>query len=320
MTGCTTDWSNVTLAAFNQTLLNDTSLCTKCTCPLVLDGEQLSWVRYYPNLAGNVLYTAIFGVFLVLQLFFGISRKTRGYMIAMLLGLILEVLGYIGRILLRYSMFSFSWFLMYLVCLTLAPAFFSAAIYLTLSRLITIYGAEYARFRPQVYTYIFITFDIIALILQAAGGAIASIASAYSSEQSAGVHTMVGGLAWQVVSLFLFACLSLDFYLRVRRSTRNGLPLNPAFDSLRAQRSFEPWFMISLCLAGLFIFVRSVFRCAELQGGFGGKLANEEIPFMVLEGAMMVLACGLLTLFHPGFVFGARDWALAKWKRGAKGQ
>lgn len=112
MTNCTTDWSNVTLATFNQTLLNDTSLCTKCTCPLVLDGEQLSWVRYYPNLAGNVLYAVLFGLFLVLQLFFGISRKTRGYMIGMTLGLILEVLGYVGRILLRYSMFEFSWFLM----------------------------------------------------------------------------------------------------------------------------------------------------------------------------------------------------------------
>ncbi|CAK39143.1 hypothetical protein CBS63078_8482 [Aspergillus niger] len=319
MTNCTTDWSNVTLATFNQTLLNDTSLCTKCTCPLVLDGEQLSWVRYYPNLAGNVLYAVLFGLFLVLQLFFGISRKTRGYMIGMTLGLILEVLGYVGRILLRYSMFEFSWFLMYLVPLTIAPAFISAAIYLTLSRIITIYGAEHARFRPQVYTYIFITFDIIALLLQAVGGAVASVADAYSSMQDQGVHVMVGGLAWQVVSLFIFSCLGLDFYLRVSRASRKGVPLNPAFDSLRAQRSFEPWFIVSLSLAVLFIFVRSVFRCAELQGGFGGKLANEEITFMVLEGAMMVLACGLLTLFHPGLILGAREWALAKWSRGGKG-
>ena len=41
---------------------------------------------------------------------------------------------------------------------------------------------------------------------------------------------------------------------------------------------------------------------AELRGGFDGKLANEEIPFMILEGALMIVACGCLTVFHPGYI------------------
>jgi hypothetical protein len=52
------------------------------------------------------------------------------------------------------------------------------------------------------------------------------------------------------------------------------------------------------------ILVRSCFRVAELNNGFGGKLANEEIPFMVLEGAMIILATSCLTLFHPGRCLG----------------
>lgn len=112
MSDCTTDWSNATLATFNQTLLNNLELCTSCTCPLTLEGVQLAWVDYYPSLVGNVLFTAIFGLFLIVQIVLGIRYKTTGYMISMIIGLLLEILGYVARILMRSSMFDFSWFLM----------------------------------------------------------------------------------------------------------------------------------------------------------------------------------------------------------------
>jgi hypothetical protein len=59
----------------------------------------------------------------------------------------------------------------------------------------------------------------------------------------------------------------------------------------------------ALSLATICIFVRSVFRVAELSEGFGGKLANQEVTFMILEGAMIVVACLSLTVLHPGIVF-----------------
>jgi hypothetical protein len=75
----------------------------------------------------------------------------------------------------------------------------------------------------------------------------------------------------------------------------------------------------ALILATIFILTRSVFRVAELSKGFGSRLANEEIPFMVLEGAMIVLATGLMTIYHPGSAFGA-VWPNAgwTWKNGKK--
>ena len=56
-------------------------------------------------------------------------------------------------------------------------------------------------------------------------------------------------------------------------------------------------------MATLAIFVRSVFRCVELREGFRGKLANQQFIFMVLEGRMIVIAVGSLTLWHPGLMF-----------------
>ena len=59
-----------------------------------------------------------------------------------------------------------------------------------------------------------------------------------------------------------------------------------------------------LGLAILTIFIRSCFRVAELESGFNGKLANEEVPFMILEGGMVSIAAIALTVVHPGQVFG----------------
>lgn len=70
---------------------------------------------------------------------------------------------------------------------------------------------------------------------------------------------------------------------------------------------------LALSLATLCIYIRSCFRVAELQGGFNGKLANEEIPLMVLEGALVTTACIALTVAHPGMVFG-EGWNTSKTK------
>jgi hypothetical protein len=42
-------------------------------------------------------------------------------------------------------------------------------------------------------------------------------------------------------------------------------------------------------------------------------LANNQITFMILEGAMIVSACLCLTFFHPGRAFGG-GWKTAGYK------
>jgi hypothetical protein len=70
--------------------------------------------------------------------------------------------------------------------------------------------------------------------------------------------------------------------------------------------------------ATILIFTRSVYRIAELQGGFHGSIANNETVFMIFEGPMIILATLVLTVVHPGFAFSGR-WADAVWSlRGRK--
>ena len=100
----------------NATLLADPSLCTLQTCDL-----SMASFLYLPTVGGNALYAGIFGIMFVGQLYLGIRHKTWGYMIAMLCGLALEIVGYVSRVMLNSSPFNNNDFLIYLICLTIAP-------------------------------------------------------------------------------------------------------------------------------------------------------------------------------------------------------
>ena len=81
--------------------------CTVGTCPL-----SCAPMEYLPTLAGNAVYAAVFGLLLIVQLGLGIMYKTWGFTICMICGLILEVVGYAGRIMLHNNPFNFNNFIM----------------------------------------------------------------------------------------------------------------------------------------------------------------------------------------------------------------
>lgn len=279
----------------NFALLVDPTQCNLTTCDLTL-----ATFDYIPSLAGNALYCAIFGVYLLLNLYLGFKHKTWGYMMAMFWGLVGEIIGYIARILLHNNPFDPTGnnFLIYIVCLTISPAFLSAAIYLTLGRIVVAYGESISRFKPRTYTLIFCGCDLFSLVLQAAGGGMASSSHTASGTQT-GINLMLAGLSFQVVSIFIFAAMSLEYAWRLYK---NPMAWETTHASLYNSKIFQA-FLCGLVLATLAIFTRSIFRVAELSGGFRGSLANNQISFMILEGAMIVIATTCLTLLHPGVAF-----------------
>lgn len=130
-----------------------------------------------------------------------------------------------------------------LVTLTIAPAFIAGSIYLCLARIIVVFGANLSRFAPRTYTITFVTCDFISLLLQAAGGAIASSANTASSNQL-GVNIMIAGLSFQVASLLLFILLCAEFGWRVRQHPHET---DPRFASVRSTKMFKA-FLISKCM------------------------------------------------------------------------
>lgn len=210
-----------------------------------------------------------------------------------------------------------------LIPLTIAPALLTAGIYLCLGRVITVVGSENSRLKPKWYTYIFVGCDLLSLVLQAIGGGMAATGKDAKASRK-GADVMIGGLICQVISMAFFLVVWGDFALRARRAKTSGSLSRtqpPLYDSLRATRTFH-WFQWSklqfhlfflmielttskgLFFATILIFIRCIYRVAELWDGFSGHLANDEATFMIFEGPMIILAVTAMTVFHPGRVFG----------------
>jgi hypothetical protein len=81
--------------------------CTLSTCSLLQAHYQ-----YIPSLAGNALYLAIFSVILAAQVLFGVRSRAWGFLGGMFGGLVLEIIGYVGRIQMHSNPFIDNPFLM----------------------------------------------------------------------------------------------------------------------------------------------------------------------------------------------------------------
>lgn len=134
----------------------------------------------------------------------------------------------------------------YLICLTIGPAFLSASIYLCLSRIIYIYDTSASRLRPKHYTNIFISCDLLSLVLQGAGGGIAATAPLDQSQVNLGTDIMIAGLSFQVFSLLLFMVLCADFAIRVRKVPE--LQRNDEYRHLRRMSLFQGFLLGMLCI------------------------------------------------------------------------
>jgi RTA1 like protein len=69
-------------------------------------------LNYVPSLPGNALYLGIFVVLLAAQIGLSIRWKTWAFLVGMVFGLGLEIVGYVGRIMMHANVFKKNNFLM----------------------------------------------------------------------------------------------------------------------------------------------------------------------------------------------------------------
>ena len=214
--------------------------------------------------------------------------------------------GYIGRILLHNNPWSNTGFEMQICCLILAPAFIAAGIYLTLKHFTLSVSTTLSPLTPRLYTWIFILCDLLSLILQGAGGGTAATANNDISLQHTGNDLMMAGIVWQVVTLLIFGALVVVYTLRVSAFCKANPPgvssLSAHAQGVLRRPSFR-LFIGAIVLAYLTIFTRCVYRIGEMANGWANSIMQDEVDFMVLDGAMVAIATIALTVFHPGWAF-----------------
>lgn len=260
--------------------------CTLELCPL-----ESSILRYQPNLPANAIFIGVFGLSMALHIFQGIKMKTWGFMASMMAGCILEIIGYIGRLIIHDNPFDFIGFLLQIIMITIAPVFFSAAIYVLLSQVINFVDPSVSRFSPKYFYWIFIPSDIISLILQAVGGAV-SVVSTAQEDVKTGEDISIAGLVFQVVTLLCFVALFIDYVFKASKSPARYRFTKPILT-----------FLFFLFLSTIFILIRCGYRIAELNGGYFSAIFRDEGLYIALESCMMCIAVLLLNAGHPGYAF-----------------
>ncbi|KAK5168334.1 uncharacterized protein LTR77_006903 [Saxophila tyrrhenica] len=278
----------------------DFANCTISVCPV-----ELSVYGYRASLPFSATLIALYTLCAVAQTYLGWRYKTWSFMAAMLLGCFVELLGYVGRIMMWQNPWNDGGFIMQIVLITIGPVFFSAAIYVMLYQIAMYISPSSARFSPKIYYWIFIPCDIVSLILQAAGGALSSTSD---GDSGPGVNIAIAGLVFQVVTLATFIAATVDYAWTSR---------NVAAEKKQALKFkvFAGFF----ALATILITIRCCYRVYELSEGYSedSEALRDQPLFIGLEGMMVVLAAWCLVVAHPGPVFRSLEAKMAEKKIGA---
>ncbi|KAK3687100.1 hypothetical protein LTR37_019167 [Vermiconidia calcicola] len=269
--------------------------CTLPACPV-----ELSIYGYRANLPFSSVLIALYALCAVAQIYLGWRHKTWSFMAAMLLGCFTEILGFVGRILMWQNPWNDTGFTMQIVLITFGPVFFSAAIYVMLSQIVQYISPKVSRVPPKVYYYTFIPCDIIALILQAVGGAMSSTSNGASD---VGVNIALAGLAFQVITLVAFSTACADYMILSRR----------VWQAAALPTRFKV-FCAFFTLATLLILIRCSYRVYELSEGYTSEseALRDQPLFIGLEGVMVVLAAWCLVAAHPSALFKRHEGSLAE--------
>jgi len=232
--------------------------------------------------------------------------QQRTFMVALGVGSASEVIGYVGRLQLNNNPFSEAALGTQLVTLTVAPAFIAGGIYLTLKHIVIIYGAKFSRIAPKWYTWIFVLCDVASILIQTAGAATASTGSSFVSTAN---DIMIVGLVSQVVTLAVFGVMALDVFFRIRRYQGE---FEASTISLRESGRFKG-LLTGLVVAYTTVFIRCIYRIAEMSGGWGNPIMQNQLAFVLCDGCMCAVAVLALNFAHPGFLF-KQSYATLKMK------
>lgn len=253
--------------------LDCTSVSPECPVEATVYG-------YTPSLGFNAFFLAFFVLAAIFHLITSIRYKTYFFGIAITIGCLGEVTGYLGRILLHNNPWSDIGFEIQISCLIFSPSFLVASVYITLQHIVQTFGAEKSRIPARFYTWVFITFDILSLLLQAIGGGVAASAGENKKTLDVGSNLMISGIVWQVFTLIVFAALVVDYVIRTRKSW-DRVPEDARITAVQAPFKL---FCIGITVAFVTIFARCVYRIAEMVKGWANPIMRDEVGFIVMEG------------------------------------
>lgn len=209
---------------------------------------------YAPNLGGTAFYTLVFAVCAISQFFYICKywRLWRGFSILVFIGCTGECLGYIGRLFLHKNPWNGAALTLQLLLLMVSPSFLAAALYMTLRTTVQHFGQENTKLPARLWTWPFVTADLIGFVAQCGGGIIASMAEKHPTLGKVGNGIMIAGVAFQAVVMAVAGALAVDYVVRMRKRQGAGV-----FKALSKNLKI---FLSCMTVAYVLILARCIYR------------------------------------------------------------
>ncbi|EPQ52032.1 RTA1-domain-containing protein [Gloeophyllum trabeum ATCC 11539] len=292
---------------------------------------ELSPYHYIPTQWVCILFLVLFGISGALHLAEAVLFRLWFLLPTAVLAACGELIGWSGRTWSTLNIPNDTPFLMQLSSTIISPTPLLAAIFVIFGRLTRRLGPQYSRLTPRMYTIIFCTSDVVALVLQAFGGGLASGNS--ESSQKLGTKIMLAGIGFQLAILSIFMLLVTEYFVRYHldrpaRAPVAAPPVSRSSDTLSPAPYDVQWtangprglvdkrlkaMIGAMCFSTLCLFIRSIYRTVELSDGWNGRVIGTQVYFNVLDGTMVFLAMFTLNVFHPGFLLEAPRSSKASW-------
>ncbi|GAW11885.1 hypothetical protein ANO14919_012380 [Xylariales sp. No.14919] len=250
-----------------------------------------SLYKYTPSAAAAIIFLILFGAVTVAHIYYVIRRRT-WYFLVLVVGGILEAVGYAGRFLSSSDTEALAPFLIQNLFLLVAPSLFAASIYMILGRVIVSLEAEkLSPIRTSWLTKIFVGGDVLSFFVQIVGAGMLSKSNTFDL----GKTIILVGLALQIIFFGLFVIVATIFHVRLNK--HSSQPLSRLSDMGKR----DQFLVILWVLYGVsaLIFVRSLIRLIEYTGGGNGPLMSNEVFLYVFDSVPMWAVLALLIYYHP---------------------
>ncbi|KAH8919195.1 RTA1-domain-containing protein [Atractiella rhizophila] len=253
---------------------------------------------YVPSVALGAAFLALFIFLTLVHTAFVVGHKrtwNRWWtMLTITAGGILEIVGWVSRVRAHFSLYNDGPFIAQTTTLIIAPVFFSAALYILLGYIIIEVGIEHSLLKPKLYGAIFISCDLISLVLQGTGGGLAASAETLKN-RDIGTHIMEAGIVFQLAATSVFAVLALTF----RRKAKMAGVFPGRFSKLY-------YLELALAVGTTMVIIRGIYRTVELAQGWTGYLIEHE-SYILLDAIPMLILLISLAVMHPFWTFPQRQ-------------
>ncbi|KAI0363895.1 RTA1-domain-containing protein [Pilatotrama ljubarskyi] len=268
--------------------------------------DHLNLYGYTPTRSVCIIFVILYSVSTLLHIWQSTRSRAWWLLPTIVLAGSAEIVGWVARTISSNDPTVRMPYIIQVSILVLAPTPLVAALFIGFGRVSDRLGAEYSRLRPQLYSKIFLTCDITSLMIQGGGGGIAAGATNDPSKIRLGSNIILGGLFIQIIAMTIFvACMCEYAYRRATdRPFRKPEVMSYREAGVPAIRRIltRPMKMLiaGICLATIFIYIRSVYRIIEFLNGFDGSIAHNQTLFDLFDGMLVTLAMYTLNVMHPG--------------------